>query len=389
MRARTVTLSSAGVQSSVRASRRGRRIRLSFTLSTYLAYQVLLGIGIATFGLAMVALVADLVELLRRAHGRAGASFGVVTLMAGLHLPFLVQKLMPFVILFGTMLTFQRLTRSHELVAARASGVSVWQFLAPALLLALGIGVFIVVAFNPLASILVARYDALDRVYLSGDESLITVAPGGLWLRQRRGDEELLIHARQVDDASSVLEEVVVLIYDEQYRFTGRLDAPTARLQAGFWELATPLRTRPDGSSEKVPSLTIATDLTTDRIQENFAPPESLSFWDLPTFIEDLEAIGFSAREHRLYWHSLLALPFLLCAMLLIGTTSSLRLVRHGGTGLLVVGGLVGGFAVYALTDVTFAVGLSGRLPVVLAAWAPAGISILLGLTTLLHLEDG
>ena len=90
---------------------------------------MLIGIGIALFGLAVVALVVDMVELLRRAYGRPGVGLGTVLLMAVLHLPFLLQKLMPFGVLFGTMLTFQRLTRTHELVAARAAGVSVWQFL--------------------------------------------------------------------------------------------------------------------------------------------------------------------------------------------------------------------------------------------------------------------
>ena len=49
--------------------------------------------------------------------------------------------------------------------------------------------------------------------------------------------------------------------------------------------------------------------------------------------------------------------------MLLIGVTFSLRLVRRGGTGILVAGGLITGFAFYILSDVIFALGLSGRLP--------------------------
>ena len=138
-----------------------------------------------------------------------------------------------------------------------------------------------------------------------------------------------------------------------------------------------------------MPSIRLPTDLTGHRIQDSFAAPETLSFWDLPSFVRELEAVGFSAREHRLYWHGLLALPLLLSAMLLIGTTSSLRLVRRGGTGLLITAGLATGFVFYILSDVVFAIGLSGRLPAVLAAWTPAGIAVLLGCTTLLHLEDG
>jgi len=43
----------------------------------------------------------------------------------------------------------------------------------------------------------------------------------------------------------------------------------------------------------------------------------------------------------------------------------------------------------YFLTDVVFALGLSSTIPVALAAWTPFGISTLLGVTLLLHLEDG
>jgi lipopolysaccharide export system permease protein len=366
-----------------------RVVSLSATLSIYLARQVALGIGIALFTLAALALVIDVIELLRRASGHPEATFGVVLLLAGLHLPFLVQKLTPFAVLFGTMLCFVRLTRSHELVATRAMGVSVWQFLLPALLVALLLGGIVVTAFNPLAAATVARYERLQAALLSGGESLVAAAPGGLWLRQTKGDEEILIHARHMLRGSPpVLQSVMVVTY-EGNRFAERIDAPEARLEAGRLQLIEPVLTRPDGVSELRDRLTIPTDITPDRIQESFAPPETLSFWDLPAFIDGLEAVGFSAREHRLYWQGLLALPLLLCAMLLIGTTFSLRLVRRGGTGLLVTAGVVTGFAFYVLADVVFAVGLSGRLPVVPAAWIPAGIAVLLGLTSLLHLEDG
>jgi lipopolysaccharide export system permease protein len=47
------------------------------------------------------------------------------------------------------------------------------------------------------------------------------------------------------------------------------------------------------------------------------------------------------------------------------------------------------GFILYLFTDIVFALGLSDSIPVTLAAWTPAGVATLLGLATLLHLEDG
>jgi len=369
--------------------RRQRRVGLSLTLSWYIGRQVLLGILTVLLALGMVALVIDIVEHLRRASDKEGATFGLVLLLALLHQPFLLQKLMPFATLFGSMYGFQRLTRTQELVAARAVGVSVWQFLLPALLVAAGLGVITVLAFNPLGSAMVARYEKLEATVLSSRASLVQVSAGGLWLRQEQNGRELLIHARQMTRQPPVLERVVVFIYEDGVRFTGRIDAPSARLEPGQWVLEGPMISGIDGERALEESFVIPTDLTPDRIQESFAAPETMSFWALPGFIDSLEAVGFSAREHRLYWHGLLALPLLLSAMLLIGTTFSLRLTRRGGTGLLVVGGVLAGFLFYIMSDVVFAVGLSGRLPVILAAWTPAGVAILLGVTTLLHLEDG
>jgi len=367
-----------------------RSVGLSLTLSLYIAKHAFIGVMIALLALGIIAVVVDMIELLRRAGSRPDATFGVVFTMAWLHLPFFLQQLLPFAVLFGAMLGFQRLTRSHELVAARATGVSVWQFLAPAFGVALTLGFLTVLVFNPVGAVLVSKYETMERIYFSYRASMVAVSQGGLWLRQQQQDGgEVLLHARQMTRNPPTLGAVTVFFYDEDNRFAARADASAARLQSGNWMLVNPLYSKPDGNSETLKTFNIPTDLTPDRIKDSFEAPETTSFWDLPDFIEQLEAVGFSATEHRLHWHRLLSLPFLLAAMLLIGVTFSLRLVRQGGTGILIAGGLITGFVFYILSDVIFALGLSGRLPPALAAWTPAGIAILLGVTTLLHLEDG
>jgi lipopolysaccharide export system permease protein len=371
-------------------NRRGsRRIRLSLTLFRYIGLQVASGIGIAILALAVLALLVDAVELLRRTGERAEAGAAIAAVMAVLHLPSLVQKLVPFGVLFGTMYCFQRLTRTNELVAARAIGVSVWQFLLPAVSVAVLLGVFLVVAFNPLAAALSARYEQLEAAYLSARPSLISVSGGKLWLRQTDGDREIIIHAQELRRDPPVLVEVIFFFFEHEVEFTARADAPLARLEPGRWVLIDPVVLRADGGRETPGELTVPTTLSPGRIENSFASPQTISFWDLPEFIRSIETVGFSAREHRLHWHSMLALPLLLAAMLVVGTTFSLRLARRGKAGVMVVAGLAAGFAFYILSDVVFAIGLSGRLPIALAAWAPAGIAMLLGLATLFHIEDG
>ncbi|MDP6344887.1 MAG: LPS export ABC transporter permease LptG [Alphaproteobacteria bacterium] len=364
-------------------------MRLSPTLSLYLGRQFLTGIGFVLLVLLALVFLFDLVELLRRASGRESAGLGLVLQMALLNLPSLAQKVLPFAALFGAIMTFSRLTRSHELIVARAAGVSVWQFLAPALVIAVLLGGFVVTLFNPLAAIMVSRYEQLEGRFLEGRQSLLAVSATGLWLRQADRFGQSVVHARNVSSAGTDLKDVIVYLYKGTDQFVGRIDATGARLLPGRWLLTDALLTRPEEAAIRTPEYELKTSLTLAQIQESFASPETLSFWSLPRFIRTLEAAGFSATRHRLHWHSVLSTPLLLCAMVLLAATFSLRLTRRGHTGLLIAAGVLAGFLLYFVSDVVHAFGIAGNLPIVLAAWTPTGVCALLGLSMLLHLEDG
>ena len=364
-------------------------MRISLTLSIYIGRQFLLGIGMVFLVLLVLILIGDVIELLRRAARRPETGFGVVLQMALLQLPTLAERMLPFATLFGGMLTLSRLTRSHELVVARAAGVSVWQFLMPGLVIALLIGAFMVTVFNPVASVMVARFERLEAKYLRGNTSMLAVSDNGLWLRQADPEGQSVVHALRVSQQGLELEDVIIFLYRGTDVFVGRIDARTARLGDGYWELKNAVLTGPDQPGRFLDSYRLPTSLTLAQIQDSFASPETLSFWALPRFIDTLEAAGFSAVRHRLYWHSVLSTPLLLSATVLIAAAFSLRLTRRGGTGLLLFSGVLVGFVLYFLSDLVRAFGISGGIPVILAAWTPAGIHALLGLALLFHLEDG
>lgn len=364
-------------------------MRTSATLSRYIGRLFMFWFASVFVSLLGVIFLLDTIELMRRAAAKAHVTLDVVLAMALLKLPMMAQEILPFAILFSGMLVFARLTRNRELVVARAAGISVWQFLLPVLLLALLIGVFNIAAFNPIASVLTTRFELMESRYLRGRSSLLAVSENGLWLRQ--GDEagQSVVHAQRVLPNSMNLQDVIIFLYEGTDRFVGRIDAAEARLGDGFWELRDAWLTAPDKPPTFAPRHTVPTNLTLEDIQDSFAAPETMSFWELPGFIEVLESAGFSGLRHRLYWHSLLASPLLLSAMILIAATFTVRLTRHGGTALIIAGGVCVGFLLYFLSDLVLALGLSSSIPVLLAAWTPAGVSTLLGLAMLLHLEDG
>lgn len=366
-------------------------MRISTTLFIYVGRHFLAAVLTLLALFLMLVFVFDAVELLRRASAKPDVTFEIVIQMTMLKLPHMGQKVMPFAVLFGGMLCFWRLTRSHELVVTRGAGVSAWQFLLPAITLAVALGTFQITVLNPLASTTLARFEQLEATYLKGNSSLLALSSSGLWLRQANSDGQSVLHAQgYVQSGRQVeLHDVTVFTYMGKDTFRNRISGRTAKLEDGFWYFrdAWIYETEKPPVHEK--EFWLATDLTLDKIQDSFAPPETMSFWDLPGFIKTLEKAGFSAIRHRLHWHNLLAAPFLMCAMVLIGAAFTLRHSRRGATTFVIAGGVFTGFALYFFSDVVLALGISESVPVTLAAWSPSGIAMLLGLTTLLHLEDG
>ena len=359
------------------------------TLFRYILAQFFVWCAAVFLAMLVIVFLLDYIELIRRGGSRPEATLLVLLKMAALKQPAMAQQIMPFAILFGTMMAFWRMTRMNELVVARAAGVSVWQFLTPPLAGAALLGGVVVSVFNPIASVMQSRYEALESRILHSTGDQLSLSRSGLWLRQSESEgNSSVVHAERLLPKRAELEDVMMLSFDDM-RLVGRVDAKMAVLVSGKWEVTDGIRWRPGKPPEPFQHLEVPTNLTRAKIQESFASPETMSFWELPGFIHLLESSGFSAQRHRLYFNRLLSLPFLFAAMVLIAATFSLRMQRRGGTTLMIAGGITSGFLLYLLSNVIFALGLASTIPVSLAAWTPTGVSWALGASLLLHLEDG
>ncbi|HEX3808101.1 MAG TPA: LPS export ABC transporter permease LptG [Rhizomicrobium sp.] len=360
----------------------------SWTLSRYLAKNFLIGIGVIYAIFLLIAFSIDIVGLLNRVEAKT-VSTGVVIGMGLLQLPDLGLKLLPFAVLLGGVFAFVRLSRSEELVATRAAGVSAWEFLAPPLIVALVLGVVTVVALTPLTSRLLGQYASVEAKYIRGQASQLAVSKNGLWLRQGDTHNQSVIHAMRVSNQGARLEDVIIFLYGAQDKFAGRIDAKSAVLETGAWTLNKAWVSGPDGAPQWYENYSLPTKLTTDQIQESFASPDTLSFWQLPQFIHAARQAGFSATRYELYFYTLIALPALFAAMVFMAASFSLRMARAGGLLRVILYGALAGFGVYFFSMVTQALGESGILPVALAAAAPASAAILIGMTLVFHQEDG
>src|SRR5208337_659159 len=137
------------------------------------------------------------------------------------------------------------------------------------------------------------------------------------------------------------------------------------------------------------PEYFVSTFLSPAQIMDSLGSIETLSFWQLPPFIEFAKKAGIPTDRYELQYQLFLSRPILMAAMVLIAATCSLKAFRFGRIQTMVLTGLTGGFGFFIFSELSRKVGATGVVPVTVAAWAPALTALLLAATVLLHQEDG
>ena len=365
-------------------------MRLTSTLARYIALRFLMTITGAFVLIMTLIFMIDVVELLRESGKFGGVPAWLIAWMALLRLPAFSEMTLPFVVLVGAIGAFLLLNRGSELTIIRAAGLSVWQFTLPGMIVALLIGILSVVAYNPLAAVARAEGERVFQKAFGRETSLLSRGTGGAqWLRQDGKDGASVVSARTASDRGRKLSNVMVLQYDLAGRFVERVDAKLAQLGEGHWELQDATVSRFGEPPEKYQTYVVSTALSPERVADALGTVNTISFWQLPDFIELAEKAGLSANQYRVQYALLLSRPLLLVGMVLLGATVSLRSFRSGGVQTMVITGIVGGIGFFLLAEVSRQVGVVGLTTADAAAWVPVVMVCLLSLTVLLHQEDG
>ena len=359
------------------------------TIGRYFAGKfVVSAVGVFASIFLLLVLV-DYIEMVRKTSGLASASAIMVAETSLFRVPQLLEKMMPFCVLIGAMTCYLGLSRRLELVVARAAGVSAWQFIAPALASAILLGTLSTLVYNPVSA-------NLSELSKRMEAELFGSAPGGgvqdaagFWLNQINSDGQVIINAARSERQGGRLTGLTLFRFDTNNQFKERMEAREATLEDGHWLFKAVRRFSLDSPPVDQDSWELPTTLTKAQVRNSFSTPETVSFWQLPTYIRSSESSGFATAGYRLQYQKLLAQPFLLAAMVMLAAAVSLRFFRMGGVQKMVLSGVGAGFLLYVLSKVTEDLSKAELMHPIAAAWLPVFVGGLTGFLALLYQEDG
>jgi lipopolysaccharide export system permease protein len=360
------------------------------TLARYFSQRFLLAM-IAMFLLCCVLIFfVDFIEMLRRAGNYSGDVPGLLLAwITLLRLPSFSELTLPFAVLIGTLGVFLMLSRSSELVVLRAAGISVWQFTLPAMIVAFLLGIAFMLFYNPIAAAARAQAEELYAAAFGRDDSLLKTKNAGAWMREDGTDGPSVVHALEVLNQGLELNGVTLFQYDRDNGLTERIEAKHALLKDGRWELQDAWVSAVGQEPALYKEYLVSTYLTPAQVRDSLGTVFSISFWDLPNFIQIAERAGLPATQYRVQYQLLLSRPFLLVTMVLIAATCSLRGFRFGNVQINAIFGLAAGFLFFVFSEISRNFAMAGLTSAAAAAWVPVLIAASLALTVLLYKEDG
>lgn len=335
--------------------------------------------GVMAFTVLLVAgdLLFDLADLIIE----KGVSLSVIARLFVYKLPSVVVMTLPMASLLSALLSFGKLSGDSELAALKASGIAFQRIVRPVLLasVAVAVGAILmnetVVPLTNRAAENVMRYEvAKNRLSMVQDH---------VFLREEsEGDLKRVTYISRLKPREGLMEGVLVQEF-EQGQMRRILSAEKGYWQDGQWWLEKGKVFDVDPSGQvallfRFERQKLVLKLTPEQVRKASRKPEEMNAFELRERIELLQTEGADPNPLRIMFHLRLAVPWASVVLALVGASLGVRPQRtSSGMGLGMSVMIV--FIYYVTMSFCKALGQSGMIAPLIAAWIPNLLFLLVG----------
>jgi LPS export ABC transporter permease LptG len=297
--------------------------------------------------------------------------------------PYLFYQLAPLGALVAVLVALGIMSKNNEIVAIKASGISLYRLAAPLLLAGMGLTVTMMLLDDTYLPYANQRQDAL-RNQIKGKPAQTYTQPQR-WIF---GENNKIYNYDLFDPSQNLFGGLTVLEIDPRnFQLRRRIFASRARWSESqkVWVLEGGwVRDFSDGTIvryEQLPPVTSLPELTEPPTYFNREVRQAfqLSWRELSVYIDGLHRAGFDVSSLTVQWHRKLAFPIVAPVIMLLAIPFAFLVGTRGALGGVALGVAIG-IVYWSLAELLQAMGGVGQLPPLVAAWSPDIIFFFFGL---------
>jgi lipopolysaccharide export system permease protein len=338
-------------------------------LDRYILKEFLLNLLLILASLVVLFLIVDFFQRIRMFISNS-ATVGQVAVYFFYSIPMILVQMIPVSVLLSSLITFGTFSRYCELVALRASGVSLYRAALPPLLSALVIALatFLISEFiTPYANQRVkhTKYVEIQNRTQSG-----TFKHHEIWYRGKPGIYNFAVF----DPHTNVLRGIRINYLDESMNLVKRIDAAEGFWRNGTWVFhRVMIATFPEDDFPHIETRKSMKIDIPEKPQDFLVvqrEPDEMGFGELRRYITKIRSEGYDAGRYLADLHGKAAFPFVSVIMAVLGLCFAARSERSGGIAQGIGIGIATGLSYWLVFAFTMSLGRSGALPPVIGAWA-------------------
>jgi lipopolysaccharide export system permease protein len=355
-----------------------------YILNKYLGKEFLKVVANITFGGFCLAFVFNLFEEINFFKD-FDVGFKLPLFVSILFVPSLLYSMFPFIILLSGIWFFLKIKKTDEIIAIKGSGISNFSVILVPGFLSVILGIFLVVAFNPISSVLVKKYESIKGNYEKDQDYLAAVTVNGIWIKEKSLEKNFIIKSSHLDNQS--LMNVTIYEFDKDNNFVKRIETNSANISSLTWILDVPKIYDEEGNIiiSDVENYTYYSMYDIKKIKSLYSNLDTISFWSLKNEIELLEQRGYSTDEMKARMQRSFAFPLFLLSMILLSGVFTLGMNFKENNASYVFVSIFLSVLIFYFNDFSAALGKTGKLPIEVSVWMPVIIIFIFSSVGLIH----
>lgn len=302
-----------------------------------------------------------------------------------LRAPQIIDFVIPFSVLLGTIITLATLNQNSEVVSMKAGGLSAHQILAPLILassiVAIGLFLFSETVVAP-ATAKLSQWEKVEFGPIPEESNVRS----NVWVK----DGDNLVNAKTViGRGNGVILRDITIFNRSENDLRSMLQGEEARFTGTGWKISGVTQfTVSTGLEKQNSEITIGDSIKPDQFTLTNVQADSLTLLELKAAIDELKQAGRPTMSLEAgLWHKISG-PMSCLLMPLLGAVAAFGLARSGQLFIRAVIGMGLGFTYFVADNFALAMGNIGAYPPFLAAWAPFLLFFLIGETVLVRTEE-
>ena len=284
--------------------------------------------------------------------------------------PSILMNIFPFIIFLSAMWTFIKLKNSGEILSLKTFGFSNANFVYLLGSTSFFVGVIILLAFNPVTSIMVKYYEDIKGSYDLDKSHLASITANGVWIKENIGEKTNLIRSKKIE--GDTLLDVSIYTFNDNV-LSERIEAKTAEIIDVPWKVNDGFKVKieNDGLKDNFDSLYFESTFNKEKFNSIYSNLDTISFFKIMTNMEDLERRGYNSRLLKEKKHFYLSLPFFLMLMICLASIFTLNSGEKKQNIYYIILSIITCVLIFYFKNFSMALGTTERIPLEISVWSP------------------